>query len=121
MVMYIGEALVGEGNEIAHIDLIVGSKDGPGKGVVHPRGQRVHLLRPVDSQAQDMLPAVALDRRGWTDEIHGGHSLFGPWPQPMTLPAALLEKDGGKRDVSPQHRECPQEALPARPPPGQVR
>jgi 5,6,7,8-tetrahydromethanopterin hydro-lyase len=29
MVMYIGEALVGEGNEIAHIDLIVGSKDGP--------------------------------------------------------------------------------------------
>src|SRR5881396_2070461 len=29
MSMYIGEALVGEGNEIAHIDLLVGSKDGP--------------------------------------------------------------------------------------------
>lgn len=29
MSMYIGEALVGEGNEIAHIDLIIGSKDGP--------------------------------------------------------------------------------------------
>jgi 5,6,7,8-tetrahydromethanopterin hydro-lyase len=27
--MFVGEALVGEGNEIAHIDLIVGSKDGP--------------------------------------------------------------------------------------------
>ncbi|MDA0659915.1 MAG: formaldehyde-activating enzyme [Planctomycetota bacterium] len=27
--MYIGEALVGDGNEIAHIDLIIGSKDGP--------------------------------------------------------------------------------------------
>jgi 5,6,7,8-tetrahydromethanopterin hydro-lyase len=27
--MYIGEALVGEGNEIAHIDLLIGSKDGP--------------------------------------------------------------------------------------------
>ena len=26
---YIGEALVGEGNEIAHIDLMIGSKDGP--------------------------------------------------------------------------------------------
>jgi 5,6,7,8-tetrahydromethanopterin hydro-lyase len=25
----IGEALVGEGNEIAHIDLLIGSKDGP--------------------------------------------------------------------------------------------
>ena len=29
MSMYIGEALVGEGNEISHIDLLIGSKDGP--------------------------------------------------------------------------------------------
>ena len=29
MSMMIGEALVGEGNEVAHIDLIIGSKDGP--------------------------------------------------------------------------------------------
>jgi 5,6,7,8-tetrahydromethanopterin hydro-lyase len=29
MSMFVGEALVGEGNEIAHIDLIIGSKDGP--------------------------------------------------------------------------------------------
>jgi 5,6,7,8-tetrahydromethanopterin hydro-lyase len=29
MSMYIGEALDGEGNEIAHIDLLIGSKDGP--------------------------------------------------------------------------------------------
>ena len=29
MSMYIGEALAGEGNEIAHIDLMIGSKDGP--------------------------------------------------------------------------------------------
>jgi 5,6,7,8-tetrahydromethanopterin hydro-lyase len=27
--MYIGESLVGEGNEIAHIDLMIGTKDGP--------------------------------------------------------------------------------------------
>lgn len=27
--MYIGEALVGEGNEVAHIDLMIGSKSGP--------------------------------------------------------------------------------------------
>jgi 5,6,7,8-tetrahydromethanopterin hydro-lyase len=27
--MFIGEALAGDGNEIAHIDLIIGSKDGP--------------------------------------------------------------------------------------------
>src|SRR5205807_10390633 len=29
MSMHIGEALVGEGNEIAHIDLLIGEKDGP--------------------------------------------------------------------------------------------
>jgi 5,6,7,8-tetrahydromethanopterin hydro-lyase len=29
MSMYVGEALVGEGNEIAHIDLMIGSKSGP--------------------------------------------------------------------------------------------
>src|SRR5438874_4932441 len=29
MSMYIGEALVGEGNEIAHIDLMIGDKNGP--------------------------------------------------------------------------------------------
>ena len=27
--MYIGESLQGEGNEVAHIDLLIGSKDGP--------------------------------------------------------------------------------------------
>ena len=29
MSMFIGEALAGDGNEIAHIDLMIGSKDGP--------------------------------------------------------------------------------------------
>jgi len=29
MSMFIGEALCGEGNEVAHIDLLIGSKDGP--------------------------------------------------------------------------------------------
>ena len=29
MSMYIGEALVGEGNEVTHIDLMIGSVDGP--------------------------------------------------------------------------------------------
>jgi 5,6,7,8-tetrahydromethanopterin hydro-lyase len=29
MSMYVGEALVGEGNEVAHIDLLIGEKNGP--------------------------------------------------------------------------------------------
>jgi formaldehyde-activating enzyme len=29
MSMYVGESLVGEGNEVAHIDLLIGDKSGP--------------------------------------------------------------------------------------------
>jgi 5,6,7,8-tetrahydromethanopterin hydro-lyase len=29
MSMYVGESLKGDGNEVAHIDLLIGSKDGP--------------------------------------------------------------------------------------------
>src|SRR5688572_30693520 len=29
MSMFIGESLIGEGNEVAHIDLLIGSKTGP--------------------------------------------------------------------------------------------
>ena len=29
MSMFIGESLVGDGNEIAHVDLLIGTKDGP--------------------------------------------------------------------------------------------
>lgn len=29
MSMYVGEALVGEGNEVSHIDLLIGDKNGP--------------------------------------------------------------------------------------------
>ena len=29
MSMHIGEALCGDGNEVAHIDLLIGDKDGP--------------------------------------------------------------------------------------------
>ena len=29
MAMHMGEALVGEGNEVSHIDLLIGDKDGP--------------------------------------------------------------------------------------------
>src|SRR5919109_1858639 len=43
MSMYVGEALVGEGNEIAHIDLLIGSKDGPvGHAFAHALSTQSH-------------------------------------------------------------------------------
>ena len=44
--MYVGEALVGEGNEIAHIDLLIGSKDGP-VGVAFANALANQSARPL--------------------------------------------------------------------------
>ena len=41
MSMFIGEALVGEGNEVSHIDLMIGDKDGPvGVAFAHARADQ---------------------------------------------------------------------------------
>src|SRR4029450_331154 len=43
MSMYIGEALVGDGNEVAHIDLLIGDKNGPvGVALAHPLAAPKH-------------------------------------------------------------------------------
>src|ERR1700757_4939816 len=51
MSMYIGEALAGDGNEIAHIDLLIGDKAGP-VGIAFANA----LARP--SQGHNTLLAV---------------------------------------------------------------
>jgi len=35
MSMYVGEALAGDGNEVAHIDLMIGSKDAESHSLMH--------------------------------------------------------------------------------------
>ena len=42
---FIGESLVGDGNEIAHIDLIIGSKSGP--AALLPLRKRCDRLAPA--------------------------------------------------------------------------
>ena len=39
--LLVGESLVGEGNEVAHVDLLIGSKDGPvGEAFANARGHQ---------------------------------------------------------------------------------
>ena len=47
MSMYIGEALVGEGNEVAHIDLLIGSKNGPVGEAFAQTGQLAPIPTPL--------------------------------------------------------------------------
>jgi len=70
MSMFIGEALAGDGNEIAHIDLLIGSKDGPGR-----RGVR---QRPGPAERRPFEPAGRADpesrrRAGHRDDHEGDH------------------------------------------------
>ena len=46
MSMFIGEALVGDGNEIAHIDLLIGDKTGP-VGIAFANALANQIARPL--------------------------------------------------------------------------
>ena len=77
MSMYIGEALAGDGNEIAHIDLLIGSK-----------------RRPVG-----VAFANALARQS------EGHS--NSWPSsPRTLPSSRRRHDHESDDQGNENRRC---------------
>ena len=53
MSMFIGEALAGEGNEIAHIDLLIGSKDGPVGNAFEEHPEPNQLGAPNDQHRTD--------------------------------------------------------------------
>ena len=90
MSMFIGEALVGEGNEIAHIDLLIGNKNGPvGTAFANAlanqsRGHSNLLAKPATvlitkvtiagaAQAVQMFgPALAAVAKAVTDSVAAG-------------------------------------------------
>ena len=61
----VGESLVGEGNEVAHIDLIVGSKDGSWRVTITKnfaqaateKGDNVRLIIPEGANHFDVVHA----------------------------------------------------------------
>src|SRR3954463_5300208 len=78
----VGESLVGEGNEVAHIDLIIGSKDGPvGQAVaaalLNPKEGHTTLLAVVAPNLPakpDTLMANKVTIKGATQAVQ----MFGP-------------------------------------------
>ena len=59
---FLGESLVGDGNEVAHIDLIIGSKSGPAGNAFASALRRVRnsSSRPLSEWAT-FLPFVGID------------------------------------------------------------
>lgn len=82
MSMYIGEALVGEGNEVAHIDLLLGSKDGPvgyafANALANQSKGHTNLLAVI---APNLVckPATVLITKFTMEHINQAVQMFGP-------------------------------------------
>ena len=79
MSMFIGEALVGDGNEVAHIDLLIGDKAGPvghafANALANQSKGHTNLLAVI---APNLIckPATVLAQPGWQGYREKGVSL----------------------------------------------
>jgi 5,6,7,8-tetrahydromethanopterin hydro-lyase len=82
MSMYIGEALVGDGNEVAHIDLLIGSKDGPvgyafANALANQSKGHTNLLAVI---APNLVckPATVLITKFTMEHLSQAVQMFGP-------------------------------------------
>src|SRR4051812_39340937 len=82
MSMFIGESLVGEGNEVAHIDLLIGSKDGPvgsafAFALANQSKGHTNLLAVL---APNLIckPATVLITKFTMEHINQAVQMFGP-------------------------------------------
>jgi 5,6,7,8-tetrahydromethanopterin hydro-lyase len=82
MSMFIGEALVGDGNEVAHIDLLIGSKDGPvgvafATALANQKQGFTNLLALLTPNLP-CKPATVLITKVTIEGMHQVGQMFGP-------------------------------------------
>ncbi len=82
MSMFIGEALCGDGNEIAHIDLLVGSKDGPvgtafANALANQSKGHTNLLAVLQPNLA-VKPATVMITKFTMDSLKQAIQMFGP-------------------------------------------
>ena len=80
--MYVGEALVGDGNEVAHIDLLIGSKAGPvgaafASALATQSEGHTNLLAVLEPNLP-VKPATVLITKVTLKEIRQVLQMFGP-------------------------------------------
>lgn len=82
MSMFIGEALCGDGNEVAHIDLLIGSKDGPvgaafASALATQSKGHTNLLAVLEPNLA-VKPATVMITKFTMDNINQAVQMFGP-------------------------------------------
>src|SRR5579884_2432417 len=82
MSMFIGEALCGEGNEVAHIDLLIGAKNGPvGTAFANALANQSHghtNLLAVITPNLVCKPATVLITKVTIEHLGQAVQMFGP-------------------------------------------
>jgi 5,6,7,8-tetrahydromethanopterin hydro-lyase len=82
MSMYIGEALSGDGNEVAHIDLMIGSKTGPvGVAFANALANQSHghtNLLAIIAPNLMCKPATVLITKVTIEHLNQAVQMFGP-------------------------------------------
>src|SRR3954453_24037530 len=98
MSMYIGEGLVGEGNEIAHIDLLIGDKNGPvGVAFANALANQSHghsNLLAVLSPNLITKPATVLITKVTIKGVKQAIQMFGPAQASVAKAVADSVADG---------------------------
>src|SRR2546430_11938314 len=98
MSMFIGEALVGDGNEIAHIDLLIGSKTGPvgtafATALANQSKGHTNLLAVITPNLV-CKPAPGLITKGTIEGDKQAGQKFRPPPSAVAPPVAALLAHG---------------------------
>jgi 5,6,7,8-tetrahydromethanopterin hydro-lyase len=98
MSMYIGEALTGEGNEIAHIDLMLGSKDGPVgyafANALARQSQGHSNLLAVLTPNLAVKPATVMITKVTLEGMRQAAQMFGPAQEAVAKAVADSVADG---------------------------
>ena len=98
MSMFIGEALAGDGNEIAHIDLLIGAKDGPvghafANALATQSEGHTNLLAVITPNLA-VKPATAMITKVTIKGMKQATQMFGP-AQAAVAKAVADSVDGG--------------------------
>ena len=98
MSLYVGEALVGEGNEIAHIDLLIGDKTGPvGVAFANALANQSHghtnLLAVLEPNLV-VKPATVLITKVTIEGLDQAVLMFGPAQYAVAKAVADCVADG---------------------------
>jgi 5,6,7,8-tetrahydromethanopterin hydro-lyase len=110
MSLFVGEALAGDGNEIAHIDLLIGSKDGPvgvafANALARQSEGHTNLLAVLTPNLA-VKPSTVMITKVTIKEMRQAVQMFGPAQAAVAKAVADSVADGVIRKEEAENLAC---------------